>query len=174
MDKSELIDGQMRSMTGASESHMLITRNLSAIAHLQLRGSGCLSFASQMKVLATPSGMFAYPDLAIVCGEILYHDEEKDVLLNPAALFEVLSPSTESLDQADKFLRYRDIDILTDYILISQSEPRIEHNVLQENGLWLPALAVGLDAEITLSSAAVTIPLAEVYENVDFLSSAAR
>ena len=164
--KSELIDGHMWAMAGASENHMLISRNPSTTIHIQLRGSGCLSFAAEMKVLVKPGGMFTYPDLVIVCGERLYHDERKDVLLNPAALFVVLSPSTEGFDRNDKFLRYQELDTLMDYVLIAQSEPRIEHFVRQENGLWLPTLVHGKKASITLASAAVTLPLAEVYENV--------
>lgn len=169
--KSELIGGTIYAMAGASENHITINLNIAAMVHIQLRGSGCRAFGSDMKVRTTPEGLFAYPDLSVVCGERRFHDAARDVLVNPVALFEILSPSTALFDRGDKFLMYQELDTLMDYVLIAQSEPRIEHFVRQENGLWLPTLAHGREASITLSSAAVTLPLVEIYENVDFKSA---
>ena len=166
--KSELIGGTIYAMAGASENHITINLNIGAMAHGQLRGSHCRAFGNDMKVRTTPEGLFAYPDLSIVCGQRRFHDSARDVLTNPVALFEILSDSTALFDRGDKFLMYQDLESLRDFILISQKEPRIEHYVLQESGLWLPILAVGLEASVTLSSAPVTLPLSEVYENVDF------
>ncbi|PYS65409.1 MAG: hypothetical protein DMF76_02715, partial [Acidobacteria bacterium] len=39
--------------------------------------------------------MFSYPDVVIVCDEMQFHDEYRDVLLNPMVIFEVASPYTE-------------------------------------------------------------------------------
>ncbi|HLJ57103.1 MAG TPA: Uma2 family endonuclease [Chthonomonadaceae bacterium] len=164
--KSELIDGQMWAMAGATEKHILISRNLSTIAHVQLRGSGCLSFSSDMKVLVQPDGTFAYPDMAIVCGERQYHDEQKDVVLNPVVLSEVLSPSAEQFDRGDKFLRYQQIPTFKEYVLVSQNMPRVDHFVRQESGLWAASVALGLEASVTLSAVALTLSLSEVYESV--------
>ena len=166
--KSELIAGTIYALAGASESHITINLNIAAIVHRQLRGSACRAFGNDMKVRTTAEGLFAYPDLSVVCGERRFHDSARDVLINPTALFEILSPSTARFDRGDKFLMYQELDSLTDYMLIAQSEPRIEHFVRQESGMWLPTLALGREATVTLSSAAVMLPLAEVYENVDF------
>ena len=166
--KSELIGGTIYAMAGASERHITINVNITAVAHRQLRGSDCRAFGNDMKVRSSPEGLFAYPDLSVVCGERRFHDASRDVLVNPGALFEILSPSTALFDRGDKFLMYQELDSLLDYVLISQSEPRVEHFRRQENGLWLPTLAQGQEASITLASAAVTLSLAEVYENVDF------
>lgn len=166
--KSELIGGTIYAMAGASETHITINLNLAAIVHGQLRGSNCRAFGNDMKVRTSPEGLFAYPDLTVVCGERHYHDEVKDVLTNPIALFEILSESTARFDRGDKFLMYQELDSLKDYVLIAQSEPRIEHYVLQENGLWLPTLAHGPGASVRLSSAPVVLTMDEVYENVDF------
>lgn len=166
--KSEWICGTIYNMAGASEVHITINFNLARLAGNQLRGSECRGFTNEMKVRTSPDGMFAYPDLTIVCGERRYHDAVKDVLLNPIVLFEILSPSTQSFDQGEKFQMYKELESLVEYVLVSQSEPRIERYIRQENGLWLPSLATGLSASMALSSVPVTLPLAEVYENVDF------
>ena len=165
--KSEFVYGQIYNMAGASEQHISINTNLTRVIGNQLRGTGCRVFSNEMKVRTAPEGLFSYPDLTIVCGARKYHDTVKDVLLNPVVLIEILSPSTESYDAGAKFQMYKELDSLREYMLVSQSEPRIELFTRQENGLWLPTLAEELEATITLSSVVVALPLAEVYEELD-------
>src|SRR5207245_1914583 len=57
--------------------------------------------------------------------------------LNPQAIFEVLSDSTESYDRGKKFEQYRTLPSLVDYALVSQKEPLIEHFVRQTDGSGL-------------------------------------
>ena len=90
------------------------------------------------------------------------------MLLNPTAIFEILSPLTASTDRGEKFLAYQGIESLRDYVLIAQNEARIEHFARQENGFWLPTVAAGLDASLTLSAVSLTLRSGEIYENVTF------
>src|SRR4051794_25575592 len=101
--KSEFLDGAIYGMAGASEEHVTINANITAIAVGQLRGSGCRAFGNDMKVRTSSQGLFAYPDLSVVCGDRIFHDENRDVLVNPCALFEILSPSTAWFDRGEKF-----------------------------------------------------------------------
>jgi Uma2 family endonuclease len=112
--------------------------------------------------------LYAYPDLTIVCGEQRFHDEQRDVLLNPTVLIEVLSPSTEAFDRGRKFARYQQIASLPDYVLVAQDEPRIEHYVRQANDRWLLSVATGLAGSLTVASLDATLPLAEVYDGIVF------
>jgi Uma2 family endonuclease len=166
--KSEFISGEIVTMAGASETHITVNFNLGLAVGPSLRGTTCRAFGNDMKVCTAPDGLFAYPDLTIVCGERQYHDVKHDVLLNPIALFEILSPSTAAFDRGEKFLLYQELDSLRVYILISQDTPRIEHYARQENNLWFPTVAIGLDSALTLSAVPVTLNLADVYENVVF------
>ena len=164
--KSEFLHGTLYAMAGASETHITLNFNLGLEVGPALRGTGCRAFGNDMKVCTSPDGLFAYPDLAIVCGDRQYHDLKKDVLLNPVALFEILSPSTAAFDRGEKFLLYQELLSLQDYVLISQDTPRIEHYARGENNLWLPTVAIGLQSSLTLSAVPVTLRLAIVYENV--------
>jgi Uma2 family endonuclease len=166
--KSEFIGGEIIAMAGASENHITINFNLGPAIGPSLRGTSCRGFGNDMKVRTTPEGLFAYPDLVIVCGERQYHDAKRDVLLNPTALFEILSPSTAAFDRGEKFLLYQELESLRDYVLISQDTPRIEHYARQENNLWFPTVAIGLGSALTLSAVPVTLRLADVYENINF------
>jgi Uma2 family endonuclease len=166
--KSELVDGRIYVMSGASIPHITVNTNLTRIIGNQLRGSGCRALGNDMKVRTPSTDTYAYPDLTIVCGNPQLYDAEKDVLLNPLVIFEILSPSTQNFDSGEKFLRYKEIESLMEYVLISQSERYIEHYARQADGLWLPTLARGSDASISLPAVRVTLPLAELYEDVDF------
>jgi len=168
--KSEFVQGTIYAMAGAIENHITLNLNLVLAVGPALRGTECRAFGNDMKVCTTPDGLFAYPDLSIVCGDRRYHDARKDVLLNPIALFEILSPSTSSFDRGEKILWYQQLPSLHDYVLISQETPRIELFSRGDNDLWLPKVAIGLQSRLTLSRVPVTLDLAEVYENLVFSS----
>ena len=164
--KREYLRGEVFAFAGASPAHNQIVFNLAGILHTQLRSTPCRGYASDLKVQTPGQEMFAYPDLTVVCGEPQFRDEQQDVLLNPTLIIEVLSESTETRDRGEKFLQYIQIPSLRDYLLVSQSEPRIEHYARQPDNRWLLTLTHGLDGEVYLSSIGCTLRLAEVYGGV--------
>jgi Uma2 family endonuclease len=164
-----------QAMAGESEDHGTICMNLSGILFAQLRGTPCRAFSKDTKVRCGPyrshtrEGLYAYPDLVVVCGPRQYHDQARDVLLNPTVLVEVLSPSTEAIDRGDKLHRYRRwLPTLTDYVLVAQDRPVIDHYHRTTAGQWELETLEGLDAYLHLSSIACTVPLADVYERIVF------
>lgn len=166
--KNEYYDGEIFAMAGASQSHVTIMMNTSYLLVGQLKGRSCRAFGVDMRVKVSPTGLFTYPDLSVVCGKPRFEDKELDTLLNPTVLIEILSKSTEAYDRGEKFAQYRTLDTLTDYLLISQDAPRIEHYVRQDGGLWLFSESVGLDGVMAIESIDCQLPLADVYDRVDF------
>ena len=142
--KSEFWYGRIYARAGASSAHNRIQPCLSAVLVRELSGTGCTPLSSDTKVRTSPEGLFAYPDLTVVCGAEQYHDTRKEVLLNPTALFEILSDSTAKADRGGKWQAYQEIESLRDYVLIAQNEPRIEHFARQDDGRWLYQSVVGL------------------------------
>ena len=127
-DRHEYLDGDIYAMAGESPEHGAICMNLSVSIGAQLRGTPCQAFAKDMKVRSGPvprpgapmKGLFSYPDLVVVCGAMQFHDQFRDVLLNPSCIIEVLSDSTEAFDRGEKFRRYRTwLPTLTDYLLVA-------------------------------------------------------
>jgi Uma2 family endonuclease len=103
----------------------------------------------------------------VVCGEPEYHDILKDVILNPRAIFEVLSESTEAFDRGEKFNRLQTWNpSLTDYVLVSQHRAQIEHFRRQADGSWSYRLTTGVDASVAMPSINCTLKLADIYERV--------
>ncbi|HEX9959552.1 MAG TPA: Uma2 family endonuclease [Pyrinomonadaceae bacterium] len=167
--RHEFLDGTVYAMAGESPRHSTICFNLYGITHPQLRGKRCRGFSPNMKVATGDKGLFSYPDLAIVCGEPLYHDDKQDVLTNPQVIFEVLSPSTQNYDRGEKFLRYTNtLETLTDYVLISQDAPLVEHFQKQADGNWLKFEVSGLESILKLAAVECDVPLSELYYLVDF------
>lgn len=166
VEKSEYVDGQIRAMSGGSEPHAAIPVNIGAELKAALRGRGCRVLSSDMKVWA--AGAFYYPDLSVVCGPSTYRGRNKHTITNPVLVVEVLSPSTESKDRGGKFIRYQQIETLRSYLLVSQTDPRVEMFERGENGHWDYAMVTGLDSMIAMPSLNITLALSEIYDQVDF------
>jgi Uma2 family endonuclease len=166
--KSEYVNGCIYAMAGASRAHILITGNIGGELRARLRGSPCETYTNDMRVKVSPTGMYAYPDVAVVCEEPLFEDGHVDTLLNPVLIVEVLSASTEAYDRGDKFAHYETVPSLREYILVAQNRPRIERYVRQPDGQWLRSVATGLQDTIHLAAIGCDLPLAEVYERVTF------
>ena len=156
--KSEYLKGHIYDMAGSSPEHSAITVNVTVALGSQLLERPCQAFSNDMKVRTSPTGLFAYPDLSVVCGEPVFHDEKRDVLINPTVLIEVLSPSTEAFDRGKKFAQYQHLTSLTDYLLIAQDEARIDHYTRQSDDQWLLSIAQGSGAEVYIASLDCTLP----------------
>ena len=83
-------------------------------------------------------------------------------------LAEVLSPSTEAYDRGFKSAQYRTLESLEEYVLVSQTEPRVEVFYRQSAGHWLLSEAIGLDAVCRFESLDCGVRLADVYDRVSF------
>lgn len=170
-NRHEFLDGNVYAMAGESLKHSTICFSLYRLVGNELVGKRCNGFSPNMKIATNDKGVFAYPDLAVVCGEAEFLDNRKDIITNPTVIFEVLLPSTENYDRGEKFLRYTNyLESLTDCIMISQDEPLVEHFTKQENGGWESVEIRGSDAVLEIPSIECEISLAELYEQIDFSS----
>lgn len=176
-ERHEYVDGQITAMAGESLEHGDITVNLVMLLGSRLKGTGCRALTKDTKVRSGPSpkagqntnGLYCYPDIVVICGQPQYHDEHRDVVLNPAVILEVLSPSTETFDRGEKFRRYQMWNrSLKDYLLVSQTRPVIELYTRQADRGWSYSLTEGLEEFLTISSINCTVKLADVFDRVDF------
>jgi Uma2 family endonuclease len=177
-ERHEYLDGEIYLMAGESPVHGTICTNLTVEIGSQLRGRPCQLWTKDSKVRSGPSpksvystkGLYSYPDLVIVCGEPQFLDDHRDVLLNPKVIIEVLSPSTEAFDRGEKFRRYRTyLSSLTDYVVVGQNRPLVEHFARQEDGKWIiAATATELTDSVPLASIDCTLRLSDVYDRIVF------
>ncbi|HKQ75779.1 MAG TPA: Uma2 family endonuclease [Blastocatellia bacterium] len=177
----EYLDGFVYAMAGESGSHADICTNLTIAIGAQLRGQDCRARSKDTKVRSARApepgtvmkGLFSYPDLVVVCGEPQYMDDHRDVLLNPSVIVEVLSDSTEAYDRGEKFRRYREsLPTLTDYLLVSQDRPVIDHYRRGADDEWVLVTYFGLDTSLRLDSINCAVNLADLYDRIEFPSEA--
>ncbi len=135
LDKHEFFNGEIFAMAGASPEHNLIVSALIITLGGVLRGK-CRIFPSDQRLLL-PTGLYTYADVSLVCGAPKFNEDSPRALMNPEAIFEVLSDTTESYDRGDKFASYRTLPTHMDYVLISQTKILVEHFVRQPDGGWL-------------------------------------
>jgi Uma2 family endonuclease len=164
--KSEYWDGQMYAMAGGTPRHSEVGTLFAAAAVPRLKRTGCGVFNSDLRIRDSERSLYTYPDVSIVCGKPEYG--EKNTLSNPTVLVEVLSPATEAKDRGAKFQRYRQIESLKEYVLISQDEPWVETYLRQMDGSWRFESFNGLAASVELKSVGIEIPLAEIYDGITF------
>src|SRR5271165_1282871 len=165
--RSEFLDGEMWAMSGGSRWHARLQGNVYAVIHNALDGGDCQAFTSDFRVGVKSGGMYAYPDVTVVCGELLLADSHQDVLLNPVVIVEVLSPSTEKYDRGVKFQYYRTIESLRDYILVAQDRVRVEQFTRGETSTWTFRDYQSVEDELKIESIGVRASLGRIYNRVE-------
>jgi Uma2 family endonuclease len=165
--RSEYISGEVLAMAGASFAHNLIVSNLISSLRPQLRAGSCRAVASDLRVQISATGMYAYPDVVVVCGEPIFSDEYLDTLLNPILLVEVLSASTEAYDRGEKAAHYRRLESLEEYVLIAQDRVWVEHCTRQGPQQWLLTEMSNPQEQLHLACIGGTLAISDIYEQVD-------
>lgn len=165
--KHEYLEGQIVAMAGASKTHVIITGNLSALLVNHLRGKGCISYATDMKVRLLSLNLFYYPDLAVTCDDRDRVSDE-DFIVHPKLIIEVLSDSTEAFDRGDKFADYKTIIEFEEYVLIHQKQILVEQFQRKSDNLWVPQSYRAGDT-IKFASIGFSCAIATLYENIEQL-----
>jgi Uma2 family endonuclease len=122
-------------------------------------------------VKVDPTGLYTYPDVIVLCEEPRFSDEQKDTLVNPALIIEVLSESTKDYDRGGKFEQYRTIDSFVEYLLIAQDRPHVEHHTRQPDGSWLLQETNSLEDTIQLKAVPCSLRMADIYSRITFQPS---
>lgn len=166
--KSEFVAGRIYAMSGGTPKHSAIAANIGGEMRSLLRGHPCQVFNSDLRVGIMPLDVEVYPDVTIVCGEPHLNPFDRNSIINPSVIFEVLSPSTERYDRGEKWARYRRLDSLQEYILVSQDMPLVEQYVRQDDSSWKFTFAEGTGAASILSVLGVALSLTEIYNKITF------
>jgi len=165
--KSEYFNGEIFAMGGATEAHVSIVTNLIAALKPQFKNRPCRVYANDLRLRVSPTGLYTYPDVIVVCGERKFYEKQKDTLFNPTVIIEVLSKSTQDYDRGQKFEHYRALDSLQEYITVAQDRVHVEHYARQNDNRWLLTEMNASDAVLRLPSLGCEILLTDVYEDIE-------
>lgn len=167
--KHEFVNGEILAMAGASPRHNQLATNVTVALANALRGRGCYVVQSDQRTAVDETGLYAYPDVTATCEAPQFRLHPRPAtLLNPNLVIEVLSDSTEAWDRGSKFAHFRALASTREYVLVSQSERRIEVFRRGDDGGWRLFEATG-DGQIHLASVDATLALADVYAGTEAL-----
>ena len=162
--KHEYRRGHVYAMTGAKKPHIIIGSNLVRLLGNHLLNTPCLVLSSDIKVRLQEANCYYYPNVAVTCDERDTGSTE-DFILYPSLIIEVLSPSTAAFDRGNKFADYQTASSLQEYVLITQSELKIECFRVNAEGNWVSQTYRQGD-ELELMSIDFRCPIAQVYQKV--------
>lgn len=167
-EKHEFIGGEVFAMAGAGFPHNQITSNAHGEIWQFLKNKSCRIYGSDLKVHVKTDAGFVYPDLAIVFNGPQFLEGRNDIIINPSVLIEVVSISTESHDRGKKFMLYRQLESLKEYILISSLEMRLEKFSKVAANEWTLKEYTLPEDFISIDTINYQTTLAELYRDVVF------
>lgn len=167
-DRHEYRNGEIILMTGGTPNHNRITGNLFAFLNFALKRQPYDVFVTDQRLWIPQMQLYTYPDVMVIRQPLELQEGRNDTVMNPLVIAEVLSPSTRSYDKDKKFAAYRSIPSFSEYIIIEQAEAHVEHYTKTEGQAWLFREYDGLEATLSLQQIEFTLPLADLYDKVDF------
>jgi Uma2 family endonuclease len=165
--RREFRKGEIIEMTGGTPEHNIIAGALYSTLWLGLRKQPYSLFIADQRLWIPEFGIYTYPDVMVIQNPIQLKEGRKDTVTNPILVVEVLSPATESYDRGGKFVAYRSIPTLQEYVLIDQAQIGVEHYRRQGNVEWIFRDYHALDDTVTLPSINVTFSLADIYSGIE-------
>ncbi len=167
--KHEYVDGYVYAMSGGTNAHSAIAANITIRLGGQLHGKRCRPFTSATKILIPlPTRTRAYyPDLSIVCDRNPATDSFQSA---PVVIVEVLSKSTRDFDDDEKREDYLSLPSLKVLLHVEQDRPLVRLWRRRQDGSDFDVeIYEGLDAIIGLPEIEASLPLADVYEAIEFM-----
>jgi Uma2 family endonuclease len=168
-EKHEYYRGEVFAMSGPKVPHNIIAGNIFIGLGSKLKGKPCRPFNSDQRIHIEGNTLFTYPDISIICGDIKTLNDDEWNVLNPTILIEVLSPSTKNYDRGEKFMLYRDIPTLKEYILIDSETIHIETFRLNASNHWELEEYHFASETLQIPFLSISFPLTEIYEGTKLL-----
>ena len=165
-EKHEYYRGEIFAMSGAKVAHNAIAGNFFGALFHKLRGKKCKPFNSDQRIHIPANTLFTYPDISIICGEVITLNDDEFNVLNPTVIIEVLSKSTKNYDRGEKFKLYRDIQTLKEYLLVDSESVHVEIFRLNESSHWELEEHKSLSDNATIYAISEFVSLSEIYDGV--------
>lgn len=163
LEKHEFFRGEVYALAGASPRHNKIFSNLFIALGIRLKGKPCQPYGSDLRIHIPENSLFTYPDISVCCGEFVISDIDKDTIIQPRLLFEILSPSTKDYDRGGKFRLYRDIPTLKEYVLLDSESIQVEAFQINNSGHWELEEYKDTSETLRLPALGIAVPLTEIY-----------
>lgn len=162
--RHEYIKGQLIPLRGTTLAHNNICINLVLLLRSLLKKGSFKIQQENVKVQISSKDDYTYPDVVVTLDPRDF--EQQYILKYPSVIFEVMSKSSRVEDGADKFIRYKNIESLQNYILVDSEKILVEVRTKQETGDWISETYLPSDTRFPIPALAVELEIAGVYEGV--------
>ena len=162
-EKHEFVAGEVFAMTSARREQVVVAGNIFAGLKQRLRGTPCRTYIADLKLHVAAADAFFYPDVMVSC----HHEDNsaKQFIAYPKVIVEVLSESTADYDRGGKFVAYRKLESLQEYLIVDIDNRRVECFRRTTDNDWLLHDYVG-ESDCTLTSLNLSLPMAEIFEDI--------
>ncbi|MEO1517469.1 MAG: Uma2 family endonuclease [Bacteroidota bacterium] len=167
--KYEYHDGEIFALAGGTINHGVLCSNIFSELSIELRRkkSDCNPFTSEVKLHIVSKNVFVYPDAMVICGDMKESPTDKNSIVNPILVAEVLSKSTSHYDRGDKFFFYKQIPTLQEYVLIEQEKAIVDvYYKAPTVDLWRINRYEGIESTIKIESLQIEIKMSDLYNKV--------
>ena len=168
LDKHEYYKGEIFAMSGASIPHNIIAMNCSIDMGIKLKDKNCKPFGSDLRIHIPKNSLYTYPDLSIICGEIVTTDDKFDTVINPSVIIEISYETPKNYDKGGKFTLYREIESLKEYILIDSESIMVEKFIKNADNSWQLTEYKSIEATFTIDTVSISLPLTTIYAGISF------
>ncbi len=157
--RHEFVDGVVHAMAGDKKKNNRVVRRLIRLLDEPIATKGCDLFFTVVK-MQIPNGKYRYPDVVVTCEE----DADEYLIQAPCAIFEVLSDSTEDVDQGDKLEEYLKIPSVQRYVLLRQDRALVMVYA-REKDSWRFSLLENT-GEFDVPCVGATLKLEDIYAGI--------
>lgn len=163
----ELVDGQVLGMAGGTRLHAEITANLLTALRAKLKGGNCRAYHGDMAV-RTRAASVRMPDVAVYCDrdELAEEPSRQIALERPCVIFEVLSPSTSSIDQITKMVEYKALPSLRTLVFVHPTKRYLDVHERVSDTEWRSVTHLH-PASLQLRDPAVTLTAEDIFGDAE-------
>ena len=147
-------------MAGGTDAHGAIQFGIAGALRAHLRGKPCRPYGSEVKI-RTPKGI-RYPDAFVVCSPRV---PAATVVSDPVILFEIISDGSWQEDLIVKAAEYQSMPSVQRYIILRQTH-RVAMVYHRKGDGWAFAFVSGEGAVLDMPEIGISVPLAEIYEDI--------
>ncbi len=165
-DKHEFHAGYVYSMAGGSHRHAIMQLNIGSELRAMARGKNCVASGPDIQIWVEEVQTALYADVALVCGKAAYFKKNRNMLVNPRLIVEVLSPGTRDYDLSGKFEIYKKLASFHEYLVVESDSVLVIHHQKDSAGVWTRKSYKNRTAEILIPSLGLPLAVSALYENL--------
>lgn len=167
VERHDFIDGEVFAMSGAEDRHVTVAMNVAIALRNHFTGGSCRVYLTDMKLSVKALDRYFYPDIMVTCSAA--DRENRLIKSEPNLIIEVLSPSTANYDRGEKFVSYRQIPTLREYVMVDIDKRQVEIYRLGDQNLWVlhPFDLSSAGAVLPMTSVDLMLTAEQVFADVD-------